>query len=193
MEYIIRNNKRIKVFTKYIIITHSRNLLEDGKFIKPEAVAHNSFFTAGVMEEYFMKTLKKYSMPYHYYVDSIGDDWFIFKELREYNPSYYIEDLVSAGVIEAKYLNSILVCISEDFSRYTIDRRMSEQLVSKLITDLIRKYNDLDITKVKYIDDCLTDNWKDNLSKSTLKYQYKEGIYYDRDLIRMDYNKFHLN
>lgn len=193
MSYIIRNNKRIRVFTRNIIITHVKNLIEDDKFIYPDSITHNNFFTAGVMEEYFMKTLKKTSLPYHYYIDNIGEEWYVFKGLREANPSYYLEDLVAGGVLQSQYINSILICISDDFSRYTVDRRMSEQMVSKLITDLIRKYSELDITKVKYIDDCLTNDWKNNLKMSTLKYKYTEGIYYDRQLIRADYNKFHLN
>ena len=190
-EYIIRNNRRIRPFTKSIIITHVSNLIEN-HFISPDAVTHNNFFTAGVMEQYFMRSLKKPMLPYHYYVDNIGEDWYIFKGLREMQPSYFIEDLISAGVIKYEYINSILIVISDDFSRYTVDSRMSEQMTSKLITELFRRHK-LHYDKLFYIDECLTDNWEENLKTSNLLYKYKPGPYFDKTMIKMDINKFNIS
>lgn len=190
-EYIIRNNRRIRPFTKNIIITHVGNLIES-HFISPDAVTHNNYFTTGVMEQYFMRSLKKPMLPYHYYVDNISEDWYIFKGLREFQPSYFIEDLVSAGVIKYEYINSIIIVISDDFSRYPISGRMSEQLTSKLITELFREYK-LHYDKLFYIDECLTDNWEENLRTSNLSYKYKTGPYFDKSMIKVDINKFNIN
>lgn len=187
-EYIMRNIRRSRHFTKNIILTQSINMIEDF-YVSPDAIVHNNYFTAGIMEQYFMYSLHKDMLPYHYYVDNINEDWYIFKGMREFQPSYFLEDLVQAGVIQYQYINSIVIAISEDFSRYNVNSRMSEQLVSKLITDLCRRYK-LHFDKVLYIDECLTENWEENLRTSNLKYRFKLGPLFNRDIIKMDINKF---
>ena len=190
-QYIMRNSRRIRPFTKNIIITHAHNLIED-YYISPDAITHNNYFTAGVMEQYFMYSLKKPSLPYHYYVDNIAEDWYIFKGLREFQPSYFIEDLVSAGVMKYEYMNSILIVISDDYSRYNVDQRMSEQLMSKLITELFRKYK-IHFDNLFYIDECLSDNWEENLKMSNLAYHYKKAPLFNKAMLKSDYNKFKVN
>ena len=190
-QYIIRNNRRIRPFTKNIILTHVPNLIET-HHIMPDSITHNNYFTVGTMEKYFMESLKKDMLPYHYYIDNVFEDWYIFKGMREMQPSYFIEDLVSAGVIEYQYLHSIVIAISDDYSRYTLDTRMSEQMVSKLITDLFRRYK-LHFDHLFYIDECLHENWEENLNTSELKYKYKLGTYFDKDILIRDINKFHIN
>jgi hypothetical protein len=187
-DYIMRNNRSVRPFTKNIILTHTINLIEDF-YIEPDAITHNNFFTAGVMEQYFMHSLSKPLLPYHYYIDNIGEDWYVFKGMREFQPSYFIEDMVQAGVIKYEYLNSILIVLGDDFSRYTVNRRMSEQLASKLLTDLHKRYK-LNFDKMLYIDECLNDNWEENLRMSRLKYHYKKGTFYDDAILRSDFNKF---
>lgn len=190
-EYIMRNVRRIRPFTRNIILTHSRNLIED-HFISPDIITHNNYFTAGVMENYFMVSLKKPMLPYHYYLDKIDSEWYVFKGLRECQPSYFLEDLISAGVIKYQYIDSIIVVISEDFSRYPIESRLSEQLTMKVLTDLLRRYK-FNMDDVLYIDECLEDNWEENLKTSKLLYKYTPEIYFDKNTIIKDYNKFKIN
>lgn len=187
-QYVIKNNKRIRRFTKHIIITHVRNLIENF-YMPPDAISHNNYFTAGIMEQYFMHSLKKEMLPYHFYIDNIGDDWYVFKGLREMQPSYFIEDLVSAGVIKYEYINSILIVVSDDFSLYPINKRMSEQLSSKLVTELFRKYK-LHFDDLHYIDECLNDNWEENLRTSDLIYKYKPAKFFDKNILMQDLYKF---
>lgn len=189
--YIMYNSRRIRPFTKHIILTHLPNLIEDF-YIDPSAVTHNNYFTAGILEEYFMRYLKKPQLPYHYYIDNIGDDWFSFKGLAEFQPSYYIEDLVQAGVLKYEYLNSMLIVISDDYSRFTVDKRMSEKLCHQVLTDLERRYN-LTFDKIHYIDDCLSENWEENLKMSNLKYNYLPAKYFDFQQIKINLNKFKKN
>ena len=190
-QYIMYNSRRRRPFTKHIILTHLPNLIEDF-YIEPTAVTHNSYFTVGILNEYFMRYLKKPQLPYHYYIDKIGDEWFNFKGLAEFQPSYFVEDLVQAGVIKYEYLNSMLIIISDDYSRYTVDDRMSEKLCHEVITDLMRRY-DLSFDKIEYIDDCLTENWKENLKTSNLKYDYIPAKYFDFQKIKVNINKFKKN
>lgn len=190
-QYIMYNSRRVRPFTKHIILTQVGNLIED-HYISPDAITHNDFFTAGVIEEYCMRYLKKEQLPYHYYIDKIGDDWFNFKGLAEFQPSYFIEDLVQAGVIKYEYLDSIVIVLADDFTRYPVDNRMSEKLCHQVLSDLLRRYK-LHFEQVHYIDDCLTDNWEENLKTSTLKYNYQLQKYFDFEKIKVNINKFKKN
>ena len=190
-QFIMRNSKRVRNITKHVILTHSVNLIENF-YISPDTIVHNNFFTAGVMEDYFMRYLKKRVLPYHYYIDNIGDDWYVFKGACEFQPSYFLEDLVQAGVIKYEYLDSIVIVLSDDFSRYPVDNRMSEHLCDKVLSDIMRRYR-MTWDKIVYIDDCLQENWKENLRNSTLQYNYKLGTYFDFQKIKVNINKFKKN
>ena len=187
-QYIMRNSKRVRYTTKHIILTHSLNLIENF-YLAPDVITHNNFFTAGLMEDYFMRYLKKRTLPYHYYIDNIGEDWYVFKGACEFQPSYFIEDLVQAGVIKYEYLDSIVIVLSDDYTKYPIDNRMSEHLCDKVLSDIMKRYG-LSWDAIIYIDDCLNDNWEENLKKSTLQYNYKKAFFFDFQKIKTNINKF---
>jgi hypothetical protein len=188
-QYIIRNYRRIRRKTEYIILTHARNLIEDF-YIDPSVIhSSNRKYTWGMWQNYWIDEVKHMVLPCHYFVEFLDKDWVVYKGLHEVQPSYYIEDMVSAGVIKYQYINSILIVIADDYSINTVDRRMSEHLCDKVITGLLREYS-LDFTRVKYIDDCLTENWEENLKYSTLTYKYTPAKYFDFQIIKNNIDKY---
>jgi hypothetical protein len=186
--YIIRNYKRFRRKTEYIILTHARNLIENF-YIDPAVIQGNKKYTWGIWQNYWISELKKPALPCHYFVELLDTDYVIFKGLHEVQPSFFIEDLVSAGVMKFDYLNAILVVISDDFSINTVENRMAEHISDKVLTGLLRHYQ-LDFTRVKYIDECLTDEWKDNLKFSTLEYKYTPARYFDFQKIKSNIDKY---
>ena len=186
--YIIRNYKRYRRRTDYIIITHARNLIENF-YIDPMVILPNNQYTWGTWQKYFIQDLQKPALPCHYFSEFLDRDYVIYKGLEEFQPSYFIEDLVSAGVMKYQYLNSILIVIGDDFSVNTVDNRLAEHLSDKVLTGLLRRYQ-LDFTKIKYIDDCLMDDWQNNLKYSTLEYKYVPQRYFDMQVIKSNVDKY---
>lgn len=186
--YPIINYKRIRKRTDYIILTHSRNLIEK-LYIDPVVYKNNKQFTWGIWQRYFMEDLKKPALPCHHFVEFLDRDYVIYNGLYDFQPSYYMEDLVSAGIIDYKYINSILVVIQDDFSINTLERRLSEHLSDKLLTGMLRQY-ELDFTRIKYLDDCLQENWEENLKFSTLNYQYTKSKFFDFNTLKQDLDKY---
>ena len=135
--YILRNNKRIRRRTDYIILTHSRNLIEDF-YIDPVVIQGYRGYTWGIWQNYFLRDLKKPTLPCHYFTEYLDDDFVIFKGLGDISFSYYLEDLASAGVIKFPYINSILIDVGVDFSLNIPDTRMYEHLCDKVICPLLR-------------------------------------------------------
>lgn len=188
-DYVLYNNRRKRKKTEFIILTQIRNLIEKGFPVEPLMYHRNNYLTFPYFEYYWMKNLKKDTIPCHYYVDPIGKDCYIFKGLCEFQPSCFLEDLVSASVIKYEYKNAILIVLADDYTKNNVDDRMSEQLSQKLLSDLMYRY-DIPENKVLYIDDCLTDSWKDMLLSSTLTYQYELGSFYDHQFILKNIRKF---
>jgi hypothetical protein len=186
--YIIRNYKRFRRRTDYIMITHARNMMEKF-YIDPSVILPNNRYTWGTWQRYWMEDLKRDALPCHYYEEFLDRDYVVYRGLAEFQPSYYIEDMVQAGVIQYKYLNSILVVVADDWSVNTVERRLSEHLADKVLTPLMREY-ELDFTRVKYIDDCLMEDWEKNLKMSTLTYKYTPAKYFDFQVLKSDIDKF---
>lgn len=186
--YILRNYKRIRRKTEYIILTHARNLMEDF-FIDNSVILPNHKYTWGIWQNYFIEDLKKPALPCQYFTEFLDKDYVVYKGIADFQPSYYIEDLVSAGVMKYQYLNSILVVIADDFSINTVDNRLAEHLSDKVLAPLLRQFN-LDFTRVKYIDECLHDDWKNNLKYSTLQYKYVPQKFFDFQVIKSNIDKF---
>ena len=69
---------------------------------------------------------------------------------------------------------------------------MSEHLCDKVLADIMRRYR-MTWDKIVYIDDCLQENWQENLRNSTLQYNYKLGTYFDFQKIKVNINKFKKN
>jgi hypothetical protein len=186
--YQIRNYKRIRRKTDYIILTHARNLIENF-YIDNAVIQGSKRYTWGLWQTYWIEDLKKPALPCHYFVELLDTDYVVFKGIHEVQPSFFIEDLVSAGVMKVDYLNSMLIVISDDFSINTLENRMAQHLSDKVLTGLMREY-ELDFTRIKYIDECLTDDWENNLKFSTLDYKYTPEKYFDFQIIKSNLDKY---
>lgn len=182
---------RVRRNTDYIILVPS--LLFRDKVIPPDGLVLDSgpMYTWNIWEKYFLHKLGKESLPCHYYFDKVGKDYVTIVGQNEMNPSYFIDDLVQASIINYKYLNSIVIMIGEDFNKRGMNRRMLEQLVCKLLIPLMKRFK-LNKTRIKFIDECFLPNWEDSLKYSKLRYTLTESSYFDINFLTQFINKYNI-
>lgn len=184
----IKKFKRIRRRTDYIILVPSLLLKEDF-YIDGIVEDSGRLFTYGIWEKYWLKELAKDSLPCHYFSERIAEDFYVMKCLPDFQPSYFLEDLVQAGIINYKYRNSIMVVIGENFNRYPLDRRFCEQISSKVLDPLLREYG-IHQDRILFIDEILNSNWKESFKESTLKYNLVTSKHFDMNILRQAINKY---
>lgn len=188
MEYSIRPNRRIRPWTNYIILSHSRNLITKF-YIDPKVIEGYNGYTWGIWQKYWIEENKRDILPCHYFCEYLDKDYVIYKGLADIQPSWYLEDLVQGGVIKRQYLSSIFIVIGIDFSTNIPDTRLFQHLADKLISPMLREYQ-LDFTKVLYLDECLADNWETNLKMNRLEYKYVPQKYFDMSQLKTQIDKY---
>ena len=165
--------------TEYIVIIPTTCMIQGDFYIDPVIYQHKKLFVQGIWEKYFLKDLKKPALPYHYYIERIGEDYYVAKGLPDMMKSYFIADLVRNGIVDPKYTHSIVIASAENFNIEAPRRRFFTQLATKVICPLLRTYR-LTHTRVVYFDEILTDNWEEQLESCGLGYNLHKTTYYDK-------------
>lgn len=182
--YQIFKNRKVRRRTDYIILTQATNMIqEDFKYIDPIVNENTYLYTWGIWQKYFYKNLKRKSLPCHYFCELLDDDYVIYNGLGICQPSYFLTDLVNSGVIDFQYRDSIVIALGDNYNKNTLNKRMMEQLSSKVIYPLLREYG-LSPIRVKYIDECLTNNWEVALQLSQPKYLYTKVNNFDTTIMK---------
>lgn len=184
----LKKFRRIRRRTDYILLVPSVMLMEKF-YIDPLVINSGRMYTWGIWEKYFLDDLKKEALPCHYFMEQVADDYVCYKGLPDFQPSYFAEDLVSAGIIDYKFRNSIVVVLGENFNIDVFSTRFAEQLACKVVAPLLREYS-LHPERIKFIDECLKEDWKTSLSYSTLQYDIKESNYFDINKLLQAVNKY---
>lgn len=180
--YQIQRVKLIRRRTDYIVLVPSTNFIQAQFPISPAVKDSGYSYTWGIWEKYFLKELRHAGLPCHYFIEEIGNDFACIVGQPKYNPSYFIEDLVQSGIIEYTYRNSLVIMMGYNFNLYGLEKRMCTHMASKLISPLLREY-DLQPDRVKLIDECYKDNWKQYLKESILDYNLSETKYFDMNIL----------
>ena len=188
--YQIWKNRLIRKRTEYIVLTQAINVREDRyKHFNPLLLKSNYTYTWGEWQKYICQDLKHRELPFHYYVELLDDDYVIYQGLGEEHPSYFINDLVTAGVVKSEYKHAIVIGLGENYNRDIPELRMYEHLCSKCISSLMKRY-DLPKERVVYFDDILHDNWKEMLGSSDLTYNIETTELFDTNILQMSINKY---
>lgn len=167
--------------TNYVILVPSLYFKE--KFYIDNCVINSgSLFVYNIWTKYFMDSLKHKTLPFHYYIGKAGNDFTPLLGQPDCNKSYFIQDLVSASIIDYQYLYSLVIMIDFNFNYTIMEKRMGEILACRIINPILHNYN-LQPTQVKFIDECYKDNWRENLKESTLEYELDESKFFDWALI----------
>lgn len=178
----LKKFKRVRRRTDYILLVPSSLLIEKKFYIDPIVLNSGYIYTWGIWERYFLEDLKKEALPCHYFSELVGEDYVTYKGLPDFQPSYFVEDLVSAGIIDYKYLNSLVVVMGENFNMHPLEKRYAEQLASKVLSPLLRQ-NKIHPERIKFIDECLKEDWKTSLKYSTLQYNIQESNFFNINIL----------
>ena len=177
--YKIFKSREKRIKTKHIIISHARNTFQKGSYILPDVLEGGTYrYTWGNWQKYYYEELRKERLACHYFIELLDKDYVVFNGLPKTRPSYFLQDLAKAGVIEWKYRDAILILIGEDFSVFPIEDRLNTHMCDKILTPLLYEHH-LDYEAVSYIDDLLQPGWKKLLKDNNLKYEIVLQKYYD--------------
>jgi hypothetical protein len=192
-QYEIRKARQKHRQSREIILSHVRNFYEKDTHLSGGAIfLGSSKYTWGRWQFYFYKVLVRFAVPFHYFIEQVGNDFVVFVAQPEYSPSYFLTELADNNIIPTVSKSSIIVAIGEDLSLENPSKRMYQQLCFRIIVPLMqrnRKYIDYD--NIKYIDDIIDwGKYNDSFQKGIIKYELKPAKYFDRNLFDIFYRRF---
>lgn len=188
--YVIKKYRSFRPKTEWIIMTQSTNLIRSGLYIDPIVLRGNYKYTYGIWQEYFMHDMHLPDVPFHYFVELLDQDYVIYKGTADQKKSLYLEELAKYGVIDFYYKNAILIVFQDNFKYEIPDPRMYDHLNHKLISQLMRQYH-LDFTRIKILDECLSENWEQKLKESPLKYEINLHKHFNDVIYKMSLLKYY--
>lgn len=180
--YQIKRIKTLRRRTDYILLIPSINFIQSSMFITPLVKDSGYQYTWGIWEKYFLYDLRHKALPCHFFIEEIDNDFACIVGLAKYHPSYFLDDLVQAGIIDYRYRNSIVIMMNYAFDRHIPEKRMYIQMSNKVIDPLLREY-DLQPNRVKLFDEFLNDDWEYYLKVSSLDYNLSTTKYFDMNIL----------
>lgn len=184
-------NREIRRRTDYIFITHSSNLIIKDHIPSAKLIKGSNSYSWGEWERYLYSWGNKKKLPMHYFMELIDKDYAAIKGLAENRPSYYIDEQIASAVIKAKYRNSILIVLGDDYDLRIPSSRLYEQLSEKIIVPLMKLYN-LDWSRVVTFDECITDMFFESVGNNyeLSRFEYKPMRNFDMTILRNQIAKF---
>lgn len=189
--YQIKRTKRKRIRTDYILLVPSVCFLEGNFQYSPLFLNSGGKYIWDKWEKYLIKDLGHEVLPCNYFFTRVNEDYLGIVGCPYFHPSYFVEDLVQAGVIDYKYLHSIVIMLDFNFNLYNMDKRFATQLSYKLLNPLLRMYK-LQPDRIKFIDECYKEDWKDFTKYSRLTYHLTESEYFDFNQLMPYVHKYDL-
>lgn len=118
--YQIKRTKRKRIRTDYILLVPSVCFLEGNFQYSPLFLNSGGKYIWDKWEKYLIKDLGHEVLPCNYFFTRVNEDYLGIVGCPYFHPSYFVEDLVQAGVIDYKYLHSIVIMLDFNFNLYII-------------------------------------------------------------------------
>ena len=138
------------------MLVHAPNFVVTDHPVEEALAKGSRKFTWNDWQKYLTTWGNKTKLPNHHFIELVDDDYVVMKGLGETRPSYYLDELVEAGVIARQYQNALIIMIADDFNLRIPSKRFYEILAEKLLVPLLKLYH-LDWSRIVYFDECLTD------------------------------------
>jgi hypothetical protein len=195
MSYNLYKHYKKRHHTPAIIISHLRNFHNKNLVLEPRLKLGSSTYTWPKIKEHFYRHTVTRDLPFHYFLEQVGDDFDVQVGLPEYAPSLYLYELAAYGLLPDYYKDSIIICIAEDLSFEKAEGRMYEQLCAKLLVPIQERYKKtIQRDKIIYIDEIFNKITYDLLLEGrALAYDYKPAIYFNEVILNTYYKKHHSN
>ena len=140
----VKNDRVYANQRKYIIICTLDSLVPKGiDMLDPDYLAGGiSEFTFNNVKEYFtfLPLSRKNQVPFHYYTEIFQNNYITMVGTAKTSASWYLEYLVKARILEPKYMDSILICLQENYANEPLERNLMEVLANDLVTPLMKEY-----------------------------------------------------
>ena len=193
MVYPLYINRDIRRKTEYVMLVHAPNFILQEHPVEADLEKGSRHYTWGEWQKYLTTWGDKTKLPNHYFMELVDTDYAVMKGLGETRPSYYLDELVTRGVIQHQYQNSLIIFLADDFSLHIPSKRFYEILSEKLLVPLMKLYK-LDWSRIVYFDECITDLYFAGLGLDKpyveSRFNFKPMTNLDSNLLLNEISKF---
>jgi len=180
--YDIKMYRSKRPNTKYIILTHSINLIKPSIYINPVVNRSTYKLTWDLWLEYWYHDQMKLDVPCHYYVELLNKDYVVFTGLAMQKKSWYLEELANNNLIDDIYRDSLLVMIGENYIYDLPEDRLYKIIANRILSPMCYQYKINFSDRVLILDDILKPNYENILKNSRLEYDIKPMTKWNQDL-----------
>lgn len=177
----------------WIMIPISDMMRLSHPFRFPALLKRNDSYTWSAFDDYFRSDLYKRDVPMHYGIEKVGQEWDIHVGTPLCNRSWYLEELILAGLISQEYANCKVVAIMDNLYENIPEERMYRALWHKLFSPWLRTSH-LDYRYIHFIDELVDwDLFNSLKNQGKIDYDIWPAIFFDRaffDFYRTYYRKF---
>lgn len=187
----IKRNILKRNYTRHIILTPATNFIESNSYINNIVYNSSKYYTWDIYEKYFVENLHHYTLPCHYFIERVNEDYVSIVGEQIHSPSYWIELMANIGAINYDFRYSIVIGLGFNFNKYPLDRRLCIQLSKKVLCPLLYKYK-LSPEDIYFIDDILNDDYQDiiNTFMKGHKIIINKSKYFDINILMQYVEKY---
>lgn len=140
IKYRIRrfSNTDRRSSSKFIIFTSITNLVHNDIYFEPNMKHKNTYYSFGKIKNYFHNRVGNLQLPFHYYVDKIGNDWDVFNGAPVTYRSHWVQNLINNYYISPAYRNAIVVAVQDNYAIDIPENRCFEIMASKIIEPFLK-------------------------------------------------------
>lgn len=126
-------NVQKRKHTEKLIFCHLTNVIDRDYFLEPDLLDRDKYYSFAKIKNYYFERLAKEQLPFHYYVDRIGDEWEIMLGAPLNYRSQYLQDLINLGLLSPEYKDATLIVIRDNFELNIPDIRLFKTIGQKII------------------------------------------------------------
>lgn len=126
-------NVQKRKHTDKLIFCHLTNVIDRDYFLEPDLLDRDKYYSFAKIKNYYFERLAKEQLPFHYYVDRIGDEWEIMLGAPLNYRSQYLQDLINLGLLSPEYKDATLIVIRDNYELNIPDIRTFKTIGQKII------------------------------------------------------------
>ena len=188
--FSIRRDETYRHGNKHILIGMLENIIPiHGPMLPPNIYAAGTAnYTWGLVREFFSKhpLARHMQIPFHYYAEYIEDDYSIAVGCPMTNRSWVLDMMVSSGVLNIDYADSILIILQESYYVENIEQRLYEHLSHYLLTPLL-KDRKMQRSSIQFLEEVMIPT---NMT-AEYPFRYKPPRFLDRNILDMYLKEFY--
>jgi len=169
----------------WVMIPLHDMIMKHPQFKFPNLLKRNNEYTYSAVDDYYRaEAMPGYDVPFHYYLEKVGNEWDIHVGLAEVNKSWFLKDGVIEGWWPNQMVNLKVIAIDDSFYEYAPEERMIRKLWNTIFSGWLRKTGHN--RDYLHFFDQLVDWEAYNRVKDKSKYDLRESTFWNHNyFIRM--------